>query len=40
MVYVKMVNRQARSRGRGRARAPPEIFRPELNSSTKVEIFD
>ena len=26
--------------GAGGARAPPEIFRPELNSSTKVEIFD
>lgn len=32
--------RQARSRGRGRgARAPPEIFRLELNSATKVEFF-
>ena len=31
---------QARSRRRGRgARAPPEIFRLELNSATKVEFF-
>ena len=31
---------QARSRGRGRgARAPPEIFRLELNSATTVEFF-
>ena len=25
--------------GAGRARAPPEIFRLELNSATKVEFF-
>ena len=33
-------NGQACSRGRGRgAQAPPEIFRLELNSATKVEFF-
>ena len=26
--------------GAGGARAPPEIFRLELNSATKVEFFD
>ena len=33
---------QARSRGRGRGGGTgghPEIFRPELNSATKVEFF-
>ena len=40
IVEDEAIYNQARSRGRGRgARAPPEVFRLELNSVTKVEFF-
>ena len=32
-------NRPVAGGGAGEARAPPEIFRLELNSATKVEFF-
>lgn len=39
-IVEKEIIRPVAAGGAGGARAPPEIFRPELNSSTKVEIFD
>ena len=40
IVEDEAIYNQARSRGRGRgAGAPPEVFRLELNSVTKVEFF-
>ena len=39
-VKICFVSLQARSRGRdGEGSSPPEIFRLELNSATKLEFF-
>ena len=37
MIYI--INRPVAGGGAGGTRAPPEIFRLELNSATKVEFF-
>ena len=39
LVFMLMLIRPVAGGGAGGARAPPEIFRLELNSATKVEFF-